>query len=222
MRRLAPIVLVLALTGCPPPVKPGRTKILEDVPVGGRGIAGADPHAGHDHGGPIDMHGDTTGAGRPMAPPPAKPAEQGVALPLALEGHNSKAQLAREVAAVGDPALGEKFERAFRLTFTADKANRNVAEARALFQEVLAKKPFAPAWRGIAYTWVADGFQIGPAIEAYKKAIEADETYGPAHYGLAFMLGQSDPVTGRKHFERALALGVEDERHLAEQFYPPK
>src|SRR5262245_17719218 len=114
MRRFAPILLALALTGCPPSVKPGRTKILEDVPLGGRGVAGGDPHEGHGHGGgPIDMHGGTSGGGRPAAP--AKPVEEGDALPLALEGHNSKAQLARELALVGDAELAPKFERAFRL-----------------------------------------------------------------------------------------------------------
>ena len=48
----------------------------------------------------------------------------------------------------------------------------------------------------------------------------ADPDYGEAHYALSFMLTQSDLERGRRHFERAMQLGVPDERNLRGQFYP--
>jgi Tfp pilus assembly protein PilF len=57
------------------------------------------------------------------------------------------------------------------------------------------------------------------ATEYYEKAVAADPNYGEAHYALAFMLTQSDMARARTHFDKAMALGVPDERNLREQFF---
>jgi hypothetical protein len=59
------------------------------------------------------------------------------------------------------------------------------------------------------------------ATEWYRKAVALDPDYGEAHYALSFMLTQFDMAEGRTHFERAMALGVPDERDLGGKFYPP-
>jgi tetratricopeptide (TPR) repeat protein len=219
MRRALWIPLIIALAGCPPSVQPGHTKILEDVPPGQRGMPTGGMMA-NPHGGMANPHG----GGAPFAPfagggGPAKPAEQGAELALPLEGNNSKAQLDRERALIADPTQAASFERAYRLTFAVDRSVRRPAEARELFLQLLQAKPgFAPAFRGVAYTWVDDGFQLEKAIAAYEQAIKADEGYGSAHYGLAFLLAQTDPEQGKKHYRRAMELGVEDERNLGTKF----
>lgn len=181
--------LALVATGCPPRVKPEPYKTPILQPV----------------------------------PPPGTPvvavaAPAAGALPLPPEGHNSEAQLAAEAALLADPAERAAFEDAFRLTFTTERGRRDAGRARGLLAPLVARN-FAPAWRVQGYGFVDQGFQVAPAIECYEKAVAADEAYGPGHYALAFMLGQTDPARGRVHFERALALGVADARNLRQQFY---
>lgn len=190
LRALA-LALPLLLLGCPPRVKPGVTPILQ----------------------PIAPPGTPT-----TAPPAGAPSTLAGALPLQPTGHNSEEQLAREMAALPEE-LRPSYEKAFRLTFCTDRGSRSPREARELLKPLLEAR-VAPAWRVQGYTFVDDGFQVAEAIRCYEEAIKADETYGPAHYALAFMLGQQEPQRGRTHFERAMALGVEDARGLKGKFYP--
>lgn len=196
MRSTLPFLLLLpALIGCPPRVREGKTPILQPTPPPGT-VTVAPP----------------VGAG--LDP------QLAAALPLAPAGHNSEQQLAREAEALAaDPALRSAFERGFRLTFSTQKEARRPREARELLAPLL-QRNFAPAWRVQGYTFVDDGFQMKQAIECYERAVQADEAYGPGHYALAFMLGQEDPQRGRKHFERAMQLGVDDARGLKGRFYP--
>lgn len=188
-RRAALVVvpLSLALLGCPPRVKPGKTPILQPVP------------------------------------PPGTPVVQrptGAAIPgLPATGHNSSEQLHAEAALLPTPELKAAFEQAFLLTFNEDRAQRNADKARELLAPLL-ERNFAPAWRVQGYTYIDQGMQLQPAIECYERAVQADETYGPAHYALAFTLTQVNPEDGKKHFQRAMELNVQDQRNLRERFYP--
>jgi Tfp pilus assembly protein PilF len=58
------------------------------------------------------------------------------------------------------------------------------------------------------------------ATQHYEKAVELDPDYGEAHYALSFMLTQFDVERGRKHFKKAMELGIPDERNLGPRFYP--
>lgn len=194
-RPLLLISLCLALCGCPPRVREGKTPILQPSPPPGTPVVAPPVGAGLDP-------------------------QLAAALPLPPAGHNSEQQLAREAQALAqDEGARSAFERGFRLTFSTAKEARRPREARELLAPLLARN-FAPAWRVQGYTFVDDGFQMDQAIQCYEKAVAADEAYGPAHYALAFMLGQGDPQRGRKHFERAMQLGVDDARGLKGRFYP--
>jgi tetratricopeptide (TPR) repeat protein len=153
-------------------------------------------------------------------PPPGTPLSQPAAgqVPgLPPVGHNSAEQLQREAAPLTE-ALRGPFERAFVLVFHQDKTQRDIARARELLRPLL-EANFAPAWRVQGYTYIDDGFQMEPAIECYRRAIAADEGYGMAHYALAFTLTQTDPAAGKRHFQRAMELGVQDQRGLGQRFY---
>lgn len=155
-------------------------------------------------------------------PPPGTPVTQPTVAPvegLAATGHNSAAQLHAEASKLDDPQLKAAFEQAFVLTFHQDKSKRSIDRARELLKPLL-ERNFAPAWRIQGYTFIDDGFQLQPAIDCYERAVQVDETYGMAHYALAFSLTQTNPDDGRKHFERAMQLGVEDQRNLRQRFYP--
>jgi hypothetical protein len=175
-------------------VKPGKTPILQPIPPPG------------------------TPTSRPTGPA-AGPAGEQPLDGLAPTGGNSAAQAREEAAKLDDPQLKAAFEQAFVLVFNQDRTQRNDDAARRLLQPLL-ERNFAPAWRVQGYTYIDQGMQMGPAMECYRKAIAADETYGPAHYALAFVLSQVDPVEGKQHYKRAMELGVEDERKLGEKFYP--
>jgi hypothetical protein len=140
---------------------------------------------------------------------------------LKPEGIGSEAELERCLAKVEDPALRARFEQGFRACFTTMQSARDYVLAADAANEVLAKIPnFAPAYRVLAYARLNTGFDMQGATEMYQKAVAADPEYGEAHYGLAFMLTQTDRERGRTHFEKAMALGVPDERDLRTQFYP--
>ncbi|MFO0751152.1 MAG: hypothetical protein U1F43_36590 [Myxococcota bacterium] len=66
----------------------------------------------------------------------------------------------------------------------------------------------ALALRMLGYVALNNGFDAATATATYEKALALDETYGEAHYALAFVLAISDKEKGKVHFERALALGV--------------
>ena len=157
-------------------------------------------------------------------PSPSAPAEvaieTGVEPALKLEGIGSKAELDRSLAKLKDPAERAEFEKGFRLCFSHDRGHRNFAEAITSMEKVLSTVPdFAPAYRVLAYAYFNESFDMAKATEYYEKAVTADPNYGEAHYALAFMLTQSDTARARTHFDKAMALGVPDERNLRAQFF---
>jgi tetratricopeptide (TPR) repeat protein len=153
-------------------------------------------------------------------PPAAAPAEDGAPLPLKAEGIGSKAELDHALAKLEDDVARAQFEKGFRGCFVTDRALRDYAGAVPAMEAVLERVPgFAPAYRVLAYAYFNMSFDMTRAVEYYEKAIAADPAYGEAHYALSFMLTQSDLERGRRHFERAMELGVPDERDLRGQFY---
>jgi hypothetical protein len=153
-------------------------------------------------------------------PPPGTPLSQpaaGQVTGLPPTGHNSAEQLQREAAQLPE-AMRPAFEQAFVLVFHQDKGQRDIGRARELLKPLLDAN-FAPAWRVQGYTYIDDGFKTEPAIECYRRAIAADESYGMAHYALAFTLTQTDPAGGKRHFQRAMELGIQDQRSLGQRFY---
>lgn len=197
--------LTLGLTGCPEK-RPGTTAVFANRPArptsrpaGGSGA----PFAPFANGG-----GATT------------PSEKGVERALPMTGHNSVTQMKVELAGLPE-ADRAAYEQAYRLTFASNKDQRSPGQARQLFSQLIDKHPkFGPAYRGVAYTYVDDGFQVQQAIAWYEKGVAADPDYGLAHYGLAFMLGAfNETQRGYEHFQQAMKLGVEDERNLKSKFY---
>jgi tetratricopeptide (TPR) repeat protein len=161
-------------------------------------------------------------ASHPAVPAPAAVAtETDQKMALKLTGIGSKAELDRALAKIDDPEARSQFEMGFRACFVRDSGLRQYRQALSAMESVLQRMPdFAPAYRVQAYAKLNTGFDMAGATELYEKAVEADPEYGEAHYALSFMLTQFDPERGREHFERAMELGVEDERNLGEQFYP--
>jgi hypothetical protein len=169
-------------------------------------------------------------ADRPAASPPGGgpppmgaetgAVETGVDVPLKLEGIGSKQELDHALAKIQDPALRETFEKGFRFSFTSDRTLRRFNDAIPAMETVLAAMPnFAPAYRVLAYAHFNTGGGMGKATELYEKSVELDPEYGEAHYALSFMLTQSDMERARAHFDKAMAMGIPDERNLREQFF---
>ena len=147
------------------------------------------------------------------------PSEEGQALPLKLAGMNSLEEMRRALAKLPDQPSRDLFERAYRLTFTSDASGRNYAEAESGFRQVLQKNPkSAESYRGLGYALFNEG-QGDSALENYLKAIEIDPDYGEAHYAVAFLYAIGDTSKGRQHFQKAMQLGIPDERKLGERFY---
>lgn len=148
-----------------------------------------------------------------------EPLEEGKALPLKLTGLNSVEELNRARAPLPDAESRQLFEEAFRQTFTADPAGRNYGEAANKFHQVLQKHPkSAEAYRGLGYAVFNQG-QPQQALEYYLKAIEISPNYGEAHYAVAFLYAMGDTSQGRQHYQKAMELGIPDERKLGERFY---
>jgi len=173
--------------------------------------------AGDVSGAPLpEGHPPLAGSDAP-APPAGAPGER----VLKPAGIGSQTELDHCLAHLEDATLKARFEEGFRACFTSMQALRDYGLAAAAAHDVLAKQPdFAPAYRVLAYARLNTGFDMQGATELYEKAVEADPDYGEAHYGLAFMLTQIDPERGRVHFEKAMALGIPDERDLRSRFYP--
>jgi len=168
---------------------------------------------------------------RPMAPiathaPFAKkqPAtvgpSDGHSIPLKVTGSGSKSELDRVLATFPSKDQ-ELFGKAFRMTFSSDKSKRNIPRARAILDQLRVDHPKnAAIWRTLGYVEISSGNVMGAAPrKAYHQAIDFDPDYGEAHYALAFLYAMTDLTTGRKHFERAISLGVPDERNLGNRFY---
>jgi tetratricopeptide (TPR) repeat protein len=119
--------------------------------------------------------------------------------------------------APGDQA---DFERAFLWTFAADKSARNYPNAGSLLRGVLTRHPKHPqSLRALAYVAINQGFDIQSALKLYRQAVDADPDHGPSHYAIAFLLGRTDPVQAKEHFDRAMALGIPDARGLADRYF---
>jgi hypothetical protein len=151
----------------------------------------------------------------------AVPAEQGVELPLPLEGSGGLSELAVRTQKLPE-ALRADFELAFRLVFTLERQKRDAARAQPLVDRLIAAPEVAAQAAGhrlAGYLAINRGFDSVSALAAYRKAIALDPDYGEAHYALSFTLAISDLAAGKVHFERAMSLGVPDTRGLRGQFY---
>lgn len=206
----AAIVLAFAVVGC------GKDDAEEQRQ---RMAASEDPH----HGGATAMPPSSSPhAGAPMGMnAPAGP-DDGQPVPLKQTGIGSAAELQRELPHLGDAEAAAKFDSAFRLTFSSDPTKRDFVIARRMLNEILAKHSnFAPAYRALAYAQ----FNIDPsdtrtALENYDKAVELAPAYGEAHYAIAFMCAATgDRTKGVQHYNKAMALGVPDERGIGQRFY---
>jgi|GEM_PF-551648 len=188
---------------------PGPVDPTADLPPGHPPIAQAPPNA------PMPA-----APGGPMTATVA--AETGVERPLPLEGSGSIAELRARLAKIKDSTKHAPLEDAFRKTFTIDRANRDNPGAEAILMP-LAKDPdpavAALAERAWGLVRVNSGFDQEGAKAHYARAIELDPEYGEAHYAMAFMLAMGDRAQGKVHFDKAMALGVPDNRGLREQFY---
>jgi tetratricopeptide (TPR) repeat protein len=159
--------------------------------------------------------------GAPGASPGAATVEQGQALALKLTGIGSKVELDHALAKLPDEETRAHFEAGFRSCFVNDPSLRDYPAALAVMEKLLERVPdFAPAYRTMAYAKLNTGFDMAGATALYEKAIQVDPNYGEAHYALSFMLTQFDPERGRTHFDKAMELGIPDERNLRERFYP--
>ncbi len=151
------------------------------------------------------------GHGAPVGPDDL----DGNPLPLKKKGLGSAAELAAALARVQGDEARRRFEEGFRLTFCVDRARRDLARARAAFEEVLKAQPtLAEAYRGLAYVTLSDQFDVAQAEAHYRKALELRPDYGEVHYALAFLYSMSDRAKGAEHFRKAMAAGVSDEQGL--------
>lgn len=200
----------------PPPIPQNAQLPPGHPPIGGGGGGAAPmggamggPHAGMAGGKAAGNMGDST-------------AEQGVELPLVLEGSGSLTELKTRLAKISDATLHPALEEGFRKVFTVQRQARDNARATALLEPLATntdKAVAAFAERILGYVRINSGFDAEGAKTRYMKALELDPEYGEAHYALAFTLAISDLGKGKEHFERAMALGVPDTRGLRAQFY---
>lgn len=146
----------------------------------------------------------------------------GNAIPLKQSGVGGATELQREKAALPDAAGANDFERAFRLTFTTDRTQRDYSTARELLLALIQKQPrFAGAYRTLGYAeFSLNPGDVGLALQHYNKAVELHPNYGEAHYAIAFMHAATENrQEGLQHYRKAMELGVADERHIGERFY---
>lgn len=210
-----------AAPATPAAVAPEADVIITEVKADPDKMPNDAIHAG------LNAHGDTTARApqrmNPTGPmvASAQPAEEGVALPLPLEGSGSVGELNRRKALV-DAKFHGILEEAFRKLFTIERQNRDGARARIILDQLMLEsdpKLKATALRLLGFMAINSGFDEVTALARYQEALALDADYGEVHYAVAFTLGPRDPKTGRVHFDRALALGVPDLRKLKDQFY---
>ncbi len=141
-------------------------------------------------------------------------------LPLKLTGLSSVKEMEAGKKAATDKEAAKLFEQGFRKTFTADGSRRDYPGAVQDLQQAIRIDPnYAQAYRALGYAEFNIGFNVDAAMQNYTKAVQLDPDYGEAHYALAFMYAMSDLERGRVHYEKAMQLGVPDERNLGERFY---
>ena len=148
-------------------------------------------------------------------------ASDGAAIPLKVSGIGGAEELERELAKLKDAQAQQRFEKAYRLTFTSDRGQRDYATARDLLSPVLKADPaFAPAYRTLGYAQFNLG-DLDGSMQNYEKAVEVDPSYGEAHYAIAFMMVMpgGDLDRGFEHYRKAMQAGVADERSIGERFY---
>lgn len=142
------------------------------------------------------------------------------AIRLKLAGLSSAEEMTRDRARLDTAALKNSYEMAFRLAFAARVAERNYPESARLIGTIISAQPeYAPAYRVLGYA-LFNMDRGTEALAAYKRAVAVDPNYGEAHYALAFLFAMGDRGVGREHFEKAMELGIKDERNLEGQFYP--
>ena len=143
------------------------------------------------------------------------------AIPLKLSGIGGAEELERELAKLKDARAKPPFEKAYRLTFTSDRSQRDYASARDLLASVLKADPaFAPGYRTLGYAQFNLG-DLDGSMQNYEKAVLVDPSYGEAHYAIAFMMAMpgGDLDRGFEHYQKAMQVGVADERSIGERFY---
>lgn len=144
-------------------------------------------------------------------------------LPLKLTGLSSLEELEASAAGTDNPEAREAFMAGYRKTFTADADKRDYAGAERDLGKAVGLDPgFAEAHRALGYARFNLGFDVQAAMDAYLKSIELRPDYGEAHYALAFMYAMSDLESGKAHFEKAMELGIPDERSLGSRYYSGK
>jgi hypothetical protein len=151
--------------------------------------------------------------------------------PLVMKGPRSVAELNDRLAKEADESVRKRLAKAFRLTFTTagdrQKRRTDALAAGQLLTGLDTGSAGATAQRIMAYVAIRGGLGFKKSQGHYAKSVELDPNYGAAHYGLAFSL-LFPPVTaetrarGRQHFDRAMALGVEDSNKIRRHFYPSK
>lgn len=141
-------------------------------------------------------------------------------LPLKLKGLNSVEELARGEKSTDNAEAAKLFASGFRKTFCADASKRDYAGAVKDLEKAISLDPdYAEAYRALGYAQFNLGFNVDEAMKNYKKAVTLKPDYGEAHYALAFMYAMGDRAKGKEHFDKAMKLGIPDERNLGEQFY---
>lgn len=233
------------LPGCKESQTPPSEPVMKKVASGGPGLPAAQglgaavrksPHPTPAVGVPPEVHrramagraGGMPGGGRAGHPgdgaevpeghgTPVGPDDlDGNPLPLKKKGLGGAGELARALERVQGDEARRRFEEGFRLTFCADREQRDLARARAAFEEVLKAQPtLAEAHRGLAYVALSERFDVAQAEVHYHKALELRPDYGEVHYALAFLYSVSDRAKGADHFRKAMAAGVPDEEGLA-------
>lgn len=144
----------------------------------------------------------------------------GDALPLKLTGLSSLAELEASAKGTKNKEAREAFMTGFRKTFTADASKRDYGGAEVDLARAIELDPeFAEAYRAIGYARFNTGFNVQAAMDAYLKAVELKPDYGEAHYALAFMYAMNDLDSGKDHFQKAMDLGIPDERELGNRYY---
>ncbi len=141
-------------------------------------------------------------------------------LPLKLTGLSSLVELEASAAGTKNKEAREAFIAGYRKTFTADAAKRDYNGAEGDLSKAIQLDPnFAEAYRALGYARFNTGFNVQAAMDAYLKAVELKPKYGEAHYALSFMYAMNDLESGKVHFEKAMELGIPDERQLGSRYY---
>jgi tetratricopeptide (TPR) repeat protein len=199
-------VIAMVMMGCGGGQLSDSDQAEQSTPESGQLPEGHPPVQGSG-GGPMGMGGD---------PGPTDDHE----IPLKLTGNNSVQELEAGLAETDNAEAQALFATGFRKTFSADRAKRDYAGAAEDLEKALALVPdYAHAYRALGYAKFNMGFDVDAAFQNYQKAVELNPEYGEAHYALAFMYVTRDINKGSEHFDKAMELGVPDERNLGPRYF---